>query len=239
MLILNNLLITILLGVIPALLWLWFWLKEDDNPEPPQEIFIVFIAGMFGVVVALILEHLISDSNEYARGYWGYGMQVFQIVNLIGFAFAEEIIKTCAVILTAFKSPYVDEPVDAMIYMVAAAMGFAAMENMFFIADGIQTTGINQSILVSAFRFINAVLIHATTATLIGAGFSFSFFHRKYRVKEVAFAIFAATVLHALYNYFILGSENSVFNQIGATFIVASGAIMALILFERARRVHI
>jgi len=234
----TSIILVILLGVLPPLLWLWFWLKEDIHPEPRREIRIVFLAGMFAVVVALIAEHAFSSANISLQNLFIYGAVSFQVLNLVGFALIEELVKTAAAFFTAFKSPLVDEPVDAMIYLITAAMGFAALENMLFVADSLKEAGINQSILVSAFRFINAVLIHASASAIVGAGFAFSFFRRERRVKEIIFAIFLATILHSLYNFFILGSEGSVMNQLAATLLVGTGAVTALILFERARRVH-
>ena len=46
-----NLLYLILLGFIPPILWLIFWIREDPHPEPKKEILTVFFAGI--AVVAL------------------------------------------------------------------------------------------------------------------------------------------------------------------------------------------
>jgi protease PrsW len=230
--------LAILLGVFPPILWLWFWLKEDPHPEPRREIIYVFLAGMLGVIAALVFEHLFGRANFFVKEWFGYGAVIFQLLNIFGFALIEELTKTGAAFFTAFKSPYVDEPVDGMVYMVTAAMGFAALENILFIDDSLRTIGVNHSIIVSAFRFMNAVLIHAAASAIIGAGFAFSFYHRKRRVKEVVFALFMATVLHALYNLFILGSAISVINQLIATTLVGVGAVTALMLFEKARAVN-
>lgn len=49
-------------GLIPALFWVWFWLKEDKRkPEPLWLIFISFVAGMAVVPVVLPLQKLACD----------------------------------------------------------------------------------------------------------------------------------------------------------------------------------
>src|SRR3989344_4835684 len=121
------------LAFLPSLFWLWFWLKEDDHPEPRREILLVFLAGMLGVVVAIILENSFSSANNVFQKFFGYGAFWFSILNIFGFAFLEEITKTAAAFFTAIRSKYFDEPVDAMIYMVAAALGFAALANILFL----------------------------------------------------------------------------------------------------------
>ena len=52
------LIIAILSGVIPAIFWLWFWLKEedDDQPEPVGLIILTFILGGLMVFIAVYLE---------------------------------------------------------------------------------------------------------------------------------------------------------------------------------------
>lgn len=237
--ILTYIFITTLLAFLPALLWLWFWLKEDAHPEPRQEILIVFLAGMGGVILAIILENNFFAANRFFQKLFGYGVSYFQTFNIVGFALLEEIVKTAAAFFTALKSRYFDEPVDAMIYLVVAALGFAALENALFIGEGLKS-GLAQSIAISAFRFTNAVLLHVSTAAVIGAGFAFSFFRKERMVRELILSIFFAALLHSLYNFFIIENVGGdAANQMFVTLLVVSGAAIALVLFERAKRATI
>lgn len=233
--ILNFIAIAFLLGFLPPIIWLFFWNREDDHPEPKKEILIVFLAGMASVIFAVFLEKNIFSLNSFLRRAFEYGMPSFQLINIVGFALIEEIAKTAAAYATALRSKFFDEPVDAMVYMITAALGFAALENVFFIADSLKA-GVDQSIIVSAFRFINASLLHVSTSAIVGAGLAFSFFHRERRHRELAFGIFAATLLHIAYNFFIINSTWSANTQAGITLIVILGSVASLILFERARR---
>jgi RsiW-degrading membrane proteinase PrsW (M82 family) len=46
-------------GIVPALIWLYFLLKEDARcPEPRHMIIIALAAGMVSVPLSLPLEHL-------------------------------------------------------------------------------------------------------------------------------------------------------------------------------------
>lgn len=229
--------LVIALGILPPILWLLFWLREDHHPEPKREIVFVFFAGMISVATALLLENMFLGANSIFKKTFMYGPVIFQMLNLLGFALIEELSKTGAAFFTAIKSKYFDEPEDGIIYLVTAALGFAAMENVLFIAGSLKV-GIGQSLVVSAFRFINAVLLHVSSAAIIGAGFAFSFYHKTHRNKDVVFAITLATLLHALYNYLIIKNIESVVGQFSATLLVVMGAIIALLLFEKARRLH-
>lgn len=228
--------LTLLLGFLPPIIWLWFWLREDVHPEPKREIVLVFVAGMVSVVFAILLEHRVFALNSYMRDNFGYVFSVFQLINIIAFAFVEEIVKMAAAFFTALRSRYFDEPVDAMIYLVTAALGFAALENVLFVAESLRS-GLQESIMVGSFRFVNAVLLHVSASSLIGAGFAFSFFHKERRVSDLILGTLLAVLLHVAYNFLIINSVWSASTQFFVTLLIIAGAGTALVLFERARRI--
>ena len=57
----KTLAIALLVGIVPSLIWLWFWLKEDSRrPEPRGMILRTFLAGMAAVPLVLPFEKLAS-----------------------------------------------------------------------------------------------------------------------------------------------------------------------------------
>ena len=49
-------------GIIPSVLWLWFWLREDnEHPEPPKLIVITFLAGILSIVPTYFAESYFAD----------------------------------------------------------------------------------------------------------------------------------------------------------------------------------
>ena len=66
-----NFSVAFLCGLIPALFWLWFWLREDkERPEPLLLIAITFIAGMAVVPLALPLQKAAIDMYSGNELYW-------------------------------------------------------------------------------------------------------------------------------------------------------------------------
>ena len=49
--------LALLLGVIPGLTWLAFYLDEDLHPEPKREIFYAFLAGSGVTLIVLGFEY--------------------------------------------------------------------------------------------------------------------------------------------------------------------------------------
>ena len=111
-------------GILPALLWLWFWLKEDNlNPEPRLLIILSFLGGMLTVALVLPLQKLTLNLLD------GSTLPYVNELRYTIWAGIEEIVKLLVVYFIALRSKFLDEPVDAMIYLITAALGFAAMEN--------------------------------------------------------------------------------------------------------------
>ncbi|MEK7599090.1 MAG: PrsW family glutamic-type intramembrane protease, partial [Patescibacteria group bacterium] len=119
-------------GALAGLIWLWFWLKEDCHPEPRKIIILTFVIGAIGVPVAFLLEEL-SFYFGRSLGFWPAGSPTF--ILLMIWAVIEENIKYFAAYLAAFRRKFFDEPIDAPIYLIAAALGFAAVENIFMLSS--------------------------------------------------------------------------------------------------------
>ena len=65
--------IAFLAGLIPALFWLWFWLREDKaRPEPRILIATAFIAGILIVPLVLPLQQFamqrFTETISYSSG---------------------------------------------------------------------------------------------------------------------------------------------------------------------------
>ena len=161
-------------GFIPSLLWLWFWLKEDSQPEPRTNLIYTFIAGMIIVPIAMVFEYFTLFQIGLAGSF-----------SLLVWAFIEEILKYVAVKKTAFSRPSFDEPVDAIIYMITAALGFASLENTLFILKTFNDGGILSGIDIGNMRFIGATLLHTASSAIVGAFIAFSLRKNKKNLKGI------------------------------------------------------
>ena len=97
-------------GIAPALIWLWFWLKEDNQkPEPKGLIATIFIIGMIAVIFVIPIQKFIQSSII------SYEWQT------IAWASAEELIKYLGVVILLYKTNRIDEPIDWPIFLITAA----------------------------------------------------------------------------------------------------------------------
>src|SRR3989344_5710606 len=113
------------IGLIPSLSWLLFYLREDKaNPEPKWMLLWTFILGAAATVVALSVQIPLDGLLP------AIGVAKYSAVALLSFSFIEEVLKFPVVYFFISRTRYFDEQVDAMIYLVTAALGFAAVENV-------------------------------------------------------------------------------------------------------------
>src|SRR3989344_2177945 len=130
-----NLFIAMVAGSLPPLFWLWFWLKEDKrHPEPRRALIRTFCYGLTAAFVALPVEYFVST---IAKNWFFL---------FASWAFIEELFKYIAAKRSALRKNIFGEPIDAVIYMVTAALGFAAFENILFLTQNISATGILSSV---------------------------------------------------------------------------------------------
>jgi RsiW-degrading membrane proteinase PrsW (M82 family) len=213
-------------GILPALLWLWFWIQEDKlHPEPRGRIMLAFWGGMVAVLAAYPLERAVHSA---------YGLT---LTTIILWALIEEVLKLAAACLTALRSKKVyDEPVDAPEYLITAALGFAALENTLFILDPILGGNILQSFQAGNMRFIGASLLHVVCSGILGYCIGREYYKgpgAKWAWRFIGIAL--AVSLHALFNQFILYDNGS------KTFFVFSlvwvAALGVLLLFEKIKKI--
>lgn len=211
-------------GIIPALLWLWFWLKEDNQkPEPKGLIAILFIVGMVSVAFVIPIQKLIQKSVTSPE--W----------QTIGWASVEELIKYLGVVILLYKTNRIDEPIDWPIFLITVALGFAALENTMFLLKPLSLDQATVGLLTGQLRFLGSTLLHAVSSGIIGIALGLSFFMGKFVKKIYLLAgIILAIALHSTFNFFIMGDKGSNFLQVlGFLWVVT---IIIMLLFEKLRR---
>lgn len=214
--------IAFLAGLLPALFWVWFWLREDkEKPEPLFLITLTFIGGMMVVPLALPLQYL-------AQNYYQDANLVLVWVTI------EEVLKYAAALFVVLWHKAVDEPIDVIIYMIVIALGFAALENALFMFNPLMAGELMSTFVTGQFRFLGATLLHVLASGTIGVFVAFAFY--KSRLRQLIYGtigLFIAIVLHALFNFFIMkGSGETI---LGVFLFVWMGIIILILLFEKLK----
>jgi protease PrsW len=216
-------------GIIPSLLWLWFWLREDKkNPEPKGLLTIVFIMGMTAVIFVLPIQKFIQAN---------IGSHNWQ---LILWASAEEVMKFIAVLAVLYRTNYADEPIDWPIYLITAALGFAALENALFLIKPLALGETTVSLLTGELRFLGSTLLHTVSSAILGIAIGISIHMEKLkRAWHFIVGLFFAITLHSVFNFFIIKGNGDDFMEILKVFaFLWVAAIIVMLLFEKVRRMN-
>ncbi|HEY4494323.1 MAG TPA: PrsW family glutamic-type intramembrane protease [Candidatus Paceibacterota bacterium] len=213
-------------GLVPSLLWLWFWLKEDKRrPEPAGLLTLVFIAGMASVMVVLPIQKFIE--SNVSSDTW----------QLISWSAAEEIIKFFAAAIIVHKTYQTDEPIDWPIYLITVALGFAALENTLFLIKPLSLGQTTVGLLTGQLRFLGSTLLHTVSSGAIGITLGLSL-HMTWARKRwyLLTGLILAIALHSTFNFFIIRNNGIDFLKVFGILWVAT--IIIMLLFEKLRRMN-
>ncbi|MDP3947100.1 MAG: PrsW family glutamic-type intramembrane protease [bacterium] len=235
----------VLLGLVPSFAWLVFYLQEDIHPEPRRLIFFTFLAGAAVTLVAFAAQIAFKAGAEFLA------VPSRSPAALFGLAAIEELFKFGAAYFVVARSRAFDEPIDAMIYLIVAALGFAAVENIgaldmtrdTFLAESASdivsaSAGAPQGVALASrifetttLRFIGATLLHALSSAIVGFYWAKGILRGRTPQFLVA-GILIATGLHTIFNYFILRFEDVIY----ATLFLVVIAFFVLNDFEKLKR---
>lgn len=218
--------ILILIGIIPPLIWVWFWLKEDnpENKEPPLLLFLTFISGALFLFIALLSEKVV---NNFIKN---------NLVLVLTFSFIEEISKFLGAYVIALRSKYCDEPIDFPIYLIMSALGFATLENILFLIHPVFVEkDFGLTLVTGNLRFLGAVLLHSVATSIIGLFIGMAYYQAKI-IKAIYFLIgfSTAVILHAGFNFYIMREDIDLIRVFAFLWVFT---VIVLLLFERVRRI--
>ena len=213
----------VFLGLIPSFIWLSFFLQEDIHPEPRKMIFSVFVAGVFAALGAYFIQ-IWADGRFLTLGVLSQSLPY-----LSAFAAIEELLKFLAAYVIIRHSKYFDEPIDAMIYMMTAAMGLAAVENIA-IAFNNGLAAVTFGSLM--FRFLGATLLHALSSSTLGYYWARGIVQRHVPMY-LTWGFAMAILLHTVFNYYVVVFENGFIYSIG---VVVLAAFFVLFDFEKLKK---
>ncbi len=200
-----TIIIYIIFGLLPSLTWLFYYLTKDIHPEPKKMILKIFLWGAFITIPVFFVQIGLSKLLELT----GFNPAVSNILYwFLVIAFSEEFFKYLVIRVKIINSPHFDEPLDAMLYMVVAALGFAAIENILYLLSPAGQITFNQiidrALIVILIRFIGATFLHTLCSAVIGYSMAISFARAKRKYIPLTLGILIAIFLHGLYDFSLI-----------------------------------
>ena len=212
----------LLATILPSILIILFFVYSDKFKEPRGEIIKVFVYGILITIPAYFLNTYISDFF-YNNTRVSEGL----ISSFLTAAPVEEGLKLSVLYYFVYKMKDFNEPIDGIVYGVIVSLGFATLENLYYVyllADYFETT----SMALAVIRSFSAVPAHAVFGIFMGYFFmKYSFIKKG---DNLFFAFVVPFVLHGCYNLF---TTSNFFVSLG---LILISWIIALRLFARLKK---
>jgi RsiW-degrading membrane proteinase PrsW (M82 family) len=209
----------LILAIAPGIaISLYIIFKDQYNREPRKHLIISFLLGILAIFPALIIESIFTIADEFTffHTIQGIGIKAFFFVALV-----EEFCKFIMLRFYAYRKPEFDEPFDGIVYAVMVGMGFATLENIFYVSQYGMVTGV--------FRMFLAIPAHATFAILMGYFMGKAKFSPKRERKLMWAGLFWSILFHGSYDFFLFLQENEMVVKTFSSLLLTTGAIVSLI----------
>jgi RsiW-degrading membrane proteinase PrsW (M82 family) len=211
--------------VLLAYLWLDRW-----EPEPPR---LLVLAFLWGASVAVVVSVALEMGVDAAVNTGATDSSPITIA--LGAPVVEEAAKGLflLIMMTGARRNELNSLTDCLVYAGVTAIGFAWLENIFYIADG---TSLSDSLLTAGMRLVMGPFAHPLFTTFTAIGVYFALQQRNWLTKVgcVLIGYLGAVVMHGLWNGSALLGPGAYF---GLYFVwMMPVFILAVTLAVRSRR---
>jgi protease PrsW len=181
-------------AIAPALALMWYLDKLDaKRPEPRNVLHRATWVGALSVIPAAILEYVLQHVVETKHLLTELWMAPIFMGCMAGFV--EELGKAVGMRAFIMGRPEFDERLDGIVYAARVGLGFAAVENVFYLLAQNTFEGF---VTVAVLRAILAVPGHAIWAAIMGyAAARARFDHRGIGIVG---GFLIAAILHSAYD---------------------------------------
>src|SRR3954451_16834295 len=182
-------------GIAPGLALLsYFYLKDEYESEPISVVFRTFMFGALLVFPIMFIQHVLQTENIIKSGF----IEAFLSSSLL-----EEFFKWFILFYLIYQHVEFDEPFDGIVYGVAVSLGFATVENIFYlVANGIEHAMTRALLPVSS---------HALFGVIMGFYLGKAKFTKDHKARWILLSLLLPIILHGSYDFILISLENWLF----------------------------
>lgn len=212
-------LILLFVAVSPGLFLLWFFYHRDKYEREPKKLILkIFAFGALTVFPAIVFELILERVvNSATAGVVKIFLDCFIVVAPI-----EEILKYFVVRNWAYNRPEFDEIMDGIVYTVAASLGFATLENIFYV--------MSNGLGVGVIRAFLAVPGHAFYGAIMGYFLGRAKLYRDRESRLITTGVLLAILFHGFYDFLLLTKTAL------AVLVIALLVVLAIMIRKQLKR---
>jgi RsiW-degrading membrane proteinase PrsW (M82 family) len=181
----------IFLALLPCAILLYLILYMDRNEREPLSLVLKVMAwGAVGFIPAVLIEGLLGNLPVLKT----VGLPGAVLDSFLSVAPAEELCKLAPVLLLVWKDPNFNEENDGIVYAGASALGFALVENVFYV--------LSKGWAVGVMRAVSSIPLHCFAGIVMGYYLGRARFDPGRQNRLIATGFFWAYLAHGFYNTF-------------------------------------
>ena len=186
----------LLLALAPVFLVMVYVYYRDSYEKEP---ILLILKGMLLGVIVIFPTGLV----ENYLSIFSAGMGSLPKAAYNGFIVAgatEELFKLLMVLILFWRNPNFNEKFDGIVYAVSVALGFAAIENIFYVIS-------NQSAQIGWMRAFTAVPGHAIFGTVMGFYLGLARFSNRQKSRLILLSFIVPWLMHGFYDFILLSGH--------------------------------
>ena len=183
----------LLVTILPPILIVVIFVISDKFQEPNRAIIKVFTFGILITIPAFIANTFLYETY---KNYYFINKSLSE--SFLSAAVIEEGLKFLILYFIVYKMNEFNEPMDGIVYGVCVSLGFATLENIYYV---VYLSFGTDPILIAVLRTFTAIPAHGIFGVIMG------YFFMKYsyvsKQKNLFLSFLIPYLLHGFYNYFI------------------------------------
>ncbi len=184
------------LALAPAfLIMVYVYFRDKYEKEPIGLILKGFLLGAIIIFPVGLIENSIKD---FAVGFDKIPKAAYDGFLVAGAT--EEIFKFLMVFILIWRNPNFNEKFDGIVYAVSVALGFATIENLFYVFS-------NNSLQVGLLRAFTAIPAHAIFGIVMGFYLGLARFSQNKKGRWLLMALFLPWLLHGIYDFILMSGH--------------------------------
>lgn len=178
-------------GIAPGVALLsYFYLKDEYGVEPIKTVFRAFLSGFLIVFPIMFVQYIANQESMITTPF----IEAFVTSSLL-----EEFGKWFLMFYIVYQHVDFDEPYDGIVYGAAVSLGFATLENIFYLI----AFGLEQAIV----RALLPVSSHALFGVIMGYYIGKLKFSSTKKPRLLIFSLLMPVLLHGIYDFILITQE--------------------------------
>jgi len=178
-------------GIAPGVALLsYFYLKDEYGVEPVKTVLRAFLSGVLVVFPIMFIQYIAEQETIITTPF----IEAFVTSSLL-----EEFGKWFLMFFVVYKHADFDEPYDGIVYGAAVSLGFATLENIFYLF----AFGLEQAML----RALLPVSSHAIFGVIMGYYIGKLKFTTTKKRLLLSLSLIVPVFLHGIYDFILITQE--------------------------------